>query len=234
MTIKCLVIDSDEEAIAMLEQVVKKIQPVEIVEYCRTSRKIVDTLSDNKIDLVFIDPHMDGINGHLQTYEDVLKAVPYIVVMSTDRTVAQKAFDINAIDFLLKPLTANRLIRSLSKVAKSNSRQAKGQAMREHSPLFVKDKSVLVRVEMRDIYLIEALADYVNIYTAKKKYTVHLTMKKMETMLNEHQFVRVHKSFIVRIDAIKEVENNKLVVEGRSVPISNTYRKKLLDNLKII
>jgi len=156
-----------------------------------------------------------------------------IIAFDQSGESAADAFEINATDFMLKPATASRTLKAIRKITTKKDSQEKGRNTGNNS-LFVKEKGRLVRIFLNDIYLVEALADYVNIYTLSKKYTVHSTMKNIESELQKSNFIRVHKSYIARIDRISEIRKDSLIIEKQTVPIGQSYRKTLIDQLKIV
>jgi two-component system LytT family response regulator len=142
---------------------------------------------------------------------------------------AFNTFEIEEADMALQPLAIAKLFQALKEVFLNHE-----TASSKNSYLFVKVDSRLVRVDFRDIFHIEAMSDYVHIYTREKKYTVHSTMKGIKSKLPETEFSRVHKSFIVRNDCISEIEKDTLTVENNIIPISLSYRKQLKERLNII
>src|SRR4029079_11734816 len=115
-----------------------------------------------------------------------------------------------------------------------NLRNNDTQKVNNGSQLFVKDSHRLVKIDMKKIQMVEALADYVNIYTAEKRYTVLSTLKGILEKLPQNDFMRVHKSYIIRLDAIGQIEDNTISIDKKLIPVSNTYKKQLMERLKII
>src|SRR4051812_41754957 len=119
MGIKCVVIDSDETAIEMIGNVLRKIRPLQMLAHCHTETQVIDLLNEHKVSLAFVDLDTPGIKGKTKILKAIM-AIPSVVVMSKDARRAKEAYDLGASDFLLKPLTMNRLMRTVSKLAKKN------------------------------------------------------------------------------------------------------------------
>jgi len=230
--INCIIVDSDKTARKMVENIIGQINHLSIVKSCSNISEASDIFLDQPIHILFLDIPSAAEDG-LGFLDDLKYEKPKIIVTSALNTVATHAYDIDAVDFILKPITVARVVKSIAKALKLENYSHK-ELTHGESSIFLKVDHKFVKVDLKDIYLIEALADYVNVYTPNKRYTVHGTMKAMEDKLPETEFIRVHKSYIVRIDHIMEVERETLNIEKRTIPVGNTYRKELMEKLKII
>ncbi|MGK0389935.1 MAG: two-component system response regulator LytT [Maribacter sp.] len=202
----------------------------------------LSVLSDSSgIDLVFLDIHMPEITGF-----DILKSNPKLnVIISTmDGSKAIEAFDYNVVDYLLKPVTLDRFIRAVNrakeridrKKAVANQLTAKNKKQESNvKEIFVNVNKKLVKIELDNIYLIEAKGDYVLIkLVAGKNIVVHTTLKSMMDKLPKNQFVRVHRSNVVNIKKIVDIEDSNILINKEVVPVSKTYREELLGKLNLI
>lgn len=202
----------------------------------------LSVLSDSSgIDLVFLDIHMPEITGF-----DILKSNPKLnVVISTmDGSKAIEAFDYNVVDYLLKPVTLDRFIRAVNRAkerinrknAVANQLTAKNTKQEpEVKEIFVNVNKRLVKIVLDNIYLIEAKGDYVLIKLIEgKNLVVHTTLKSMMDKLPKNQFVRVHRSNVVNIKKIVDIEDSNILINKEVVPVSKTYREELLGKLNLI
>jgi DNA-binding LytR/AlgR family response regulator len=139
-------------------------------------------------------------------------------------------FDVD--DFLLKPPTFARFLKAVNKVKEKHINDSSVQFKGDF--VFVKSESALVKVDIRNLMWVEALADYVALVTKEKKYVCHSTMKAIEAKLPSDQFVRVHRSYIVRIDQIDTIEDKTITVGKRVIPVGGTYRDGLMNKLNLI
>ena len=196
---------------------------------CSNSLDALKPMIDQPPDLVLADSHLPSF-ADIRIMIDMIAQKPQLIVFSSDNAQAKEAFEIGAIDFIFKPVTDARLSLALMKSMLLFNQRSK----LANNFLFVKVNSRLVKISLAEIYLIEALSDYVIINLVNKKFTVHSTMKGIESLLPGSDFVRVHNSYIVRIDKISVIEGNTLAIENRVIPISHSHRKNLLQQLKII
>ena len=228
--IKCVIIDKDKASRAATEKCVAQFPHLNLLKSFSTVADAAETIKDNKVDVVFL-----SIPPAVDHSLDFLKFMKYerpdLVFISSEKKLAKEAFDHDATDFILAPVTVDRVAKSLAKISKTFNTE---ELMMKSSVLFVKDKRHWVKVLYSDIFLIEALSDYVNIYTKDKRYTVHATMKSMEKRMPANEFIRIHNSYIVRIESIKEIDKDSVTVEDKTLPVSHTYKKALLEKLKIV
>ena len=226
-----IIIDDDKESRCALEGLTAEMKNLSLIKSCTSMKEAKEVLMNDKVDVIFLDLMVDGAHEL-----DFLNSLPYhrphVVVVTKQFELAKEAFDLDAVDFIVKPATRVRLTKTLMKILRLNNKL-------DHHPIsdsqiFVKENRRLTKISMKSIFLVEALADYVNIYTADKRYTALSTMKGMMDKLPDDDFMRVHKSFIVRLDAITQIEDNLVSVAGRQVPVSNSYRKEMMERLKVI
>jgi len=229
---KFIIVDQDEATRQMINTIVSETGQFTLVRSCKNAAEAADALLNNKIDIAFIDMMLPGI-ATIGFVEQLNYERPDIILIAANKDAAKDAFDFNATEFILKPVTKERLLKSISKI--NHHRTDSGDASdHNESTMFIKVNSCLVKIYMKDIYLVEALADYVHIHTGSKRYTIHSTMKGMEEKLPQRDFIRVHKSYIVRIDRISEIERDTLALEKRIIPIGNKHRKDLMERLHVI
>jgi DNA-binding LytR/AlgR family response regulator len=229
---KIIIVDQDDATRTLIENTVLKNGQFSLVRSCRNSEEAAEALLNNKIDIAFIDMMLPGMDT-IGFIDQLNYERPQIVVITSNKNAAKDAFDFDAADFILKPVTHDRLLRTISKI-EENVDQVKVPGEMKENVMFLKVNSCLVKVNVKDIFMVEALADYVHIHTNAKRYTIHSTMKGMEQKLSQKEFVRVHKSYIVRIDRISEIEKDSLAIEKHIIPIGNTHRKNLFQRLHVI
>jgi DNA-binding LytR/AlgR family response regulator len=228
--IKCVVIDKDKKSREETEKSIAQFAHLTLLKSFATVAEAAEIIKENKVDIIFltIPP---PIGNSLEFLKFMKYEKPDLVFISEEKKLAKDAFDFEAKDFILKPVTVERMAKALSKVSKT---MEEGEFLLHSSTLFVRDKRHYVKVLLKDIYLVEALSDYVNIYAKDKRFTVHATMKSMEKKLPEVDFVRIHNSYIVRIDKITEISKDSITVHDRELPVSHTYKKQMMERLKLI
>lgn len=229
MDLNCIIIDDDEMAASMIKHCVERTDFLNLIEVCMSVSKALTVLKENRIDLIFLDVEMPEISGvdFMKTFPNL----PQIILVTTSQDYAVAAFDYNVIGYILKPIDYSKFLKATIKAKEIND----GLRVNESgNSIFVKKDSQLIKIATKDIIWIEALSDYVNVYTTNNRYTVHSTMKAIENKLNSKEFIRIHRSFIVRIDLIKSIEGHHVAIADKVLPIGANYKEKLFNRLNLL
>jgi DNA-binding LytR/AlgR family response regulator len=159
-----------------------------------------------------------------------LQHVPYVVIISSKPEYAAEAFNYDVVDYIVKPISFERFEKAILKVKKiSENLKPSNKEF-----FFIKQDNKMIQLLYKEITYVEALSDYVIIYCGQKRYTILSTMKAVENQLPNNDFMRVHRSFIVRLDKIKEIEENTVSVEGKLIPISRSNKDSFLKKINLI
>jgi two-component system, LytTR family, response regulator len=228
--LRCLIVDDDPMSVAMLSHLVEKTEFLKLEGSFQNPVEAASFLGSHTIDLLFLDMEMPGMTG-LEML-GALSSPPLVIIVSSKGEHALAAFDFDVVDYLLKPVSHSRFLKAVIK-AKDRS-QKEDEMVFKGNFIFVKSDAVLVKLDIRDILWVEALADYVAIVTPNKKHVCHSTMKAIESKLPSNQFARIHRSYIVRLDRIDAIEDNSVSVEGKLIPVGGTYRDGLMNLLDFI
>lgn len=235
MEVRSLVVDDDEMVRIDLESKLSFWPEVSLVGSCTNAIEALRLLDGNKIDLIFLDVNMPGMTGFqfLKSLEDNNTQV---VMMTSNKDYAVDAFEYDVADFMVKPFTEDRFAKTMLKLMKRFKQvPASATAQQPNSEyLFLKVNKIFERILYTDILFIEALADYVQIQTTAKKFTIHATMKSMEESLPQNHFMRVHNSYIVRLDKINRIEDNSLMVNNQLIPVSRSKVKPLMQRINTL
>ncbi|KPE51370.1 LytR/AlgR family response regulator transcription factor [Chryseobacterium indologenes] len=225
-TIKCIIVDDEPLAISLLENYVRKVPFLELVFSAENPITALEYIRNNNCDLIFLDiqmPELTGIN-FMKIVGDTHK---YILTTAYSE-YALEGYEHHVVDYLLKPISFDRFYKS---VEKARERFSFSENKKEPY-FFVKSSGQQHRINYNDILYIESIKDYVNIRTTDQEYIVLDTLKSLELQLSE-AFVRIHKSFIVNLDKIKNIGLKKLVLESeQEIPIGESYRANLMNKLK--
>lgn len=227
----CLIIDDDEIARKSVEYCISKTAFLTLVTSCKGVAEALEIIHKRTIDLIFLDVEMPEMSGmdFLRTFKDI----PQIILITGKKEYAAQGFDYDVTDFLLKPIDYPRFLKAANKALQIHqSLEVKGENG-EDSLFIKKESSRFVRLAFRDIQYIEALADYVNIHTTEGRHTILSTMKAIETKLPPRDFMRIHRSFIIRLDKIAEIEENGVSIAGKSIPISRSNKDDLFRRLHL-
>lgn len=227
---KCIAIDDEPLALNIIKDYAKRIDYIELIACCTNPLEAIKILSTEEVDLIFLDIQMPNINGL-----DLIRAlgkVPLLIFTTAYPNYALEGYELNAIDYLLKPFSFERFFKAVNKAYElSTLRKSKQmQVVQGNEPadtgkyLMVKVEYSTVRLDINEILYIEGLKDYVKIYAGKKPLLTKSTMKNMEEKLSSDRFVRVHKSFIVSVAKIDAIENNRIKIGEKYIPIGNQYK----------
>ena len=159
--------------------------------------------------------------------------IPQVILISSHAEYAIESYEHGVTDFIMKPVTHARFLKAVSKAQKLNGPGVENNITQNGTKLFVKADSRLVQIDTNDILYVEALGNYVNIYTVKERLTVHFTMKDIEARLSQHDFIRVHRSYIVKLDRIESIEDNMIGINDKRIGIGRAYKEELIKRLEM-
>jgi DNA-binding LytR/AlgR family response regulator len=232
--INCIIIDDEEMAAAIVEQFCSKLDYLQIVNQFDNALDAINYINDrqNIVDLVFLDIHMPELNGF--DFIDSLNNPPNIILTTSDENFALNAFEYKCIlDYLVKPIKFPRFIKAVTKL--ELPKQVIPSNQEENiNEMYVNIDRRLVKIQISDIYLVEAKGDYINIKTESKNHIVHTTMKKIEQKLPESLFLKIHRSFIINLKKIVDIEDNSVLIKKEVIPVSRSNRPELMRRLNLV
>jgi len=233
-SIRCIIVDDDRMSLRILQSLVEKTDFLHLVGAYDNALQAARALVEQEVDLLFLDVEMPDMTG-LELIE-TLDRKPQIIITTSKEQYAMKAFDHDAADFLLKPIeNYARFLKAVRKAMGNLRKPAPTPAGAEPvNTVFIKVDSLLVSFNLKEVHYIEAYGDYVKIHTEAKTFVVHTKLRTMEDTLPDRDFARVHRSFIVRIDKIKNIDTSNLQVGTKIIPISNSYRPLLFEKIQTL
>jgi DNA-binding LytR/AlgR family response regulator len=228
----CIIVDDDEMSRNAMKHLVGRVQFINLVATCCNATEALNELNSNKkIDLMLLDiemPDMSGIN-----LLKSLRKPPLTILVSSKREYAIEAFECNVIDYLVKPLSLDRFFQASTK-AKEYFDIVLHSAEFRKNHVFIKTNGILTKINISEILWIEALGDYIVINTAEKKYTIHSTMKAIESKLDPEKFIRVHRSFIISINNITSIDDSVIAINKQLISIGAVYKENLTKRLNLL
>jgi len=239
--LNCIIVDDEMAARTIVAHLCDQVESLNVIDQFSNAMQAIKFLNKNDIDLIFLDIHMPDFTGF--DFIDTLKNPPKIVLTTSDRNFAIEAFEYDCIvDYLVKPITLPRFMKAMTKaqnvkVAPASLREETPTASSEiatEKEMYVNIDRRLIKIEFDKIYLIEAKGDYILIKTDEKSYTVHSTLKKIEEKLPDSLFLKVHRSYIINIKRIIDIEDNSVLIERDVVPISRSNRPELMRRLNLL
>jgi two-component system, LytTR family, response regulator len=226
----CIAIDDEPKALEVIERYCQKIGSVSLKATFREPLKAIEFLNREKIDLIFLDINMPDINGMqlLQT----LSPRPLIIFTTAYSQYAVESYELNAVDYLLKPATFERFLMAINKAAAAlASKNTTG--MNEDAAVLIKSGSQTYRVKVSEILYLEKNGNYITVHQKEGSILIRENMADIFDLLPAADFIRVHKSYVVGIRHISMIEVHQLIVNGAKIPIGSTYRDTLRDRLGI-
>ena len=232
----CIVIDDDLTARLIIKQLCSNTEQVSVIEEFSSAIDAIKYLNSNDIDLIFLDIHMPTFSGF--DFIQTLKSPPKIILTTSDKNFALQAFEYECVvDYLVKPIIKERFNKSLSKLTSLEETQTSNESdtsKEESSFIYVSVDRRLVKINIPDIYFVEAKGDYISIKTESKNYIVHSTLKKIEDKLPSTLFLRIHRSFIINVSQIIDIEDNSVLIQKSVIPISRSNKSELMKRLNLL
>lgn len=229
MKLKAVIVDDEPIARNFLERYSEKNGGLIVTGSFPCAATALEYLKLNEVDILFLDVEMPGSTG-FQLLDQMLY-LPKIILTSSKTEYAFDAFQYNVADYLKKPFTYSRFQESISKVMEKDV-TIKADARQED--IFIKSEGKFTRLNYRDILYIESMGDYVKYITATKQYLTHSTLKAVEEKMNREHFMKVHRSYIVNLHKIKDIQDYSLVIEGKVIPISKIHKPDVMQRITVV
>ena len=224
----CIIVDDEYISREILTRLIERVKGLNLVGSCESARSAKALMHEENVDLIFLDVEMPELSG-IDLLDMLDDDKPMIIFVTSKEEYAVKAFDFEAVDYLLKPVQRDRFQRAVDKALDLFENKQSVQSGMTH--LFVKKDGNLVRIRLSSIQYIEAAADYMIIFTESERFIVHTTMKGLIERLPEEDFCRIHRTYTVRLDKVEAIEDQAVVVAGKSLAIGGTYKKDFLQKL---
>jgi DNA-binding LytR/AlgR family response regulator len=237
MKTKCIIIDDEPLARDLMRNHISKLENFEIVAECADAMKALQELRDQKVDIMFMDIQMPQISGI--EFLKILKNPPKIIITSAHREYALDSFELDVVDYLLKPITFERFLKAINKYYQETQEETVVKIpvsevnQTEEPYIYVKENKRLIKVNLGEILYIEGLSEYVQIYTGRKKFITKTSMTNLEEKLPTDGFLRIHKSFIVSLSRIEAFTASTIEVPGKELPIGRSYKNAVFNTLQL-
>jgi len=230
--INCIAIDDEPKALEVIERYCQKIDTLCLKATFREPVKAIEFLSREKIDLIFVDINMPDING-MQLIA-TLTVKPLIIFTTAYSSYAVESYNLNAVDYLLKPITFGRFLAGVNKASALRPPKDKRESKSEEAgTVFIKSGPQTHQVKIDDILYLEKDGNYITIYLKDKTILIRENMSDVFDLIPAEKFARVHKSFVVAIKHIAMIEVHQVIVNGTKIPIGSVYREQLKERLGI-
>ena len=235
---KCIIIDDEAMARAIIAQRISNFPEMTILEEFSNAMQAIKYLNQNKVDVIFLDIHMPDFTGF--DFVQTIKNPPKVILVTSDKNFAIEAFEYECIvDYLVKPISEERFEKAVQKL-KAAKVPSKTNASKDETPsdtvneFYVNIDRRLIKIEFDTVNVVEAKGDYILIKTESKNYTVHSTLKKIEDKLPNDLFLKVHRSFIINTKKIIDIEDNSVLIAKDVIPVSRANRPELMKRLNLL
>lgn len=232
MKIKCLIVDDEPLAVEVIESYIKRLDYLEVAGTCNNAVKAFELVQKKRFDLIFLDIQMPKLTGI--DFIKTLKSPPKIILTTAYRDYALESYELDVVDYLLKPISFERFLVAVQKVTGLNTVEEASKIDRltkEDNYIYLKADKKMVKVDLDDVLYIESLKDYIRVRTNEKDVISHQKISYLEEKLPEDLFMRIHRSFIVPIKKIISYSASSIEVPEHELPIGRMYKNQVLERL---
>lgn len=230
---KAIIVDDNKMARATMVELAKKVKDLIVVGECKDAVEAYNLLREEPVDLLLLDIEMPGMTG-LDLIKNMGTRRPVIIFITSKKEYALEAFELNVADYLLKPAPVNRFIQAIDKAREILDSKKEDVTIESDEFIFVRDSSIIRRLKLDNILYAEAMGDYVKLHTPERFYAIHTTLAAVEERLPAAKFVRVHRSYIIALSKIDSIQDGVLAISGRSLPVADSFRKKLNARMNVL
>lgn len=216
-----------------LKQLVGQVPSLELVAECNDATEALGFLNNTQVELLLLDIEMPDMSG-LELTQKLGNRRPLIIFTTAKKDYAVEAFELNVVDYLIKPIALPRLKQAIDKANEALESDKQEVKVEEQGFVFVKDNGILKRISIEDILFLEAMGDYVKVHTSQKFHVVHATLKSIEEKLPASKFIRVHRSYIVAINKIDFIQEGTISIGKTSIPVADTHKSNLNKRLNLL
>lgn len=228
----CIIVDDETIARDVIASHLSQIENIEVIAQCKNAIEAFNFISNNKVDLVFLDINMPEISG-IAFAKSINKDLK-IIFTTAYRDYAVEGFDLQAVDYLLKPIAFDRLLKALNLYfdVYSDSKSTNIKAIERNDFIFVRSNRRMLKVDFSDILFVESYSDYIKIHLQNETIVTRETISAIEAKLPKTKFMRIHRSYIVCLSKIQSFTNEEVTVNRKALPISRSYKKEVLKHLE--
>ena len=234
--ITCILVDDEPVARGILESYIEKLNHITLLKSCKNVMEAFEVIHENQIDLIFLDINMPEISG--LTLAKSIDKKTKVIFTTAYREYAIDGFDLQAVDYLLKPISFDRFLKAVHNFSDLTSQKTNSEVLIsgkiENDFIFVRSDRKMVKINFDQILYVESLSDYIKIHTNSKTIVTRETITNIEAKLPKEQFLRIHRSYIVSIKNIESYTNEFVEIKNKALPISRSYKESILQKLEKI
>lgn len=229
MKINCIIVEDEPKSRNLLEKYIAECPSLNLVASCKHALEAMEIINTENIQLIFLDINMPKISG-LDFYKSLTKA-PYVIFTTAYPQYAIEGFELDAVDYLLKPFPFERFLKAVQKALNMVNIEQSGQR-KDSAFIVLKADKKLYRIDIDEIYYLEAYGDYIKVICVDKSILVHETFQGILDKLPPNKFIRIHKSYALALNKLDHIEGNMAHINSTTIPIGQTYRAEFLNIIK--
>ena len=231
-TVSCIIVDDEAIARDIIASHLSKIDNIEVAAQCKNAIEAFNFISNNTVDLVFLDINMPEISG-IAFAKSINKGIK-IIFTTAYRDYAVEGFDLQAVDYLLKPIAFERLLKSVNRYFEVTtvSKENANETLVNNDFVFVRSDRKMLKVDFDSILYIESLSDYIKIHLQNETIVTRETISTIEAKLPKHRFLRIHRSYIICVSKIQSFTNEYVTINNITLSISRSYKREVLNQLE--
>jgi len=220
--IRCLLVDDEELALDVLEIYIDRLEGFEVAGRCTNALEASNYLNENPVDLVFLDIQMPMLNG--MEWIKSLPTPPKVIFCTAFSNFALESYEVNAIDYLLKPVSFERFEKAVGKAADMIKKEQRLADLKEEEYISIKSERRFYKIPINSILYIHSLSNYYQVVTPEKKIIVYGSLSALENKLSANLFIRIHRSYLVAINKIEAISSTFILLDGKKIPVGRKYR----------
>jgi DNA-binding LytR/AlgR family response regulator len=228
-----IVVDDNKIARVTMKQLASQAGSLEVSGEFDNANDARNYLLKFPVDLVLLDIEMPGMSG-LELSKSLGDKRPLIIFTTSKKDYAVEAFELNVVDYLVKPVGALRFNQAIERARSIISSNTEEVRMNGDEFIFIRDSNIVRKLKLDDILFAEAMGDYVKLYTLQKFYAIHSTMRLVEERLPPGEFLRVHRSYLIAINKIDTMQEGSIVINGKPLPVGDAYRAALNKRMNVL
>lgn len=230
--LKCLIVEDELMARKSLVSLCKKIEKLDLLNAFENAEEALISLQNEEVDLIFLDIEMPGMSG-LDLLSQ-LSIIPQVIFTTGNKEYAYEAYEYDVTDFLKKPITLPRFQKAVDKALLRQTQLIEVASESAKNEIYIKTEGRLVRIPFANILYFENVGDYVKVITSDGNHIIHGSLKSIYSRIDHPRFLKVHRSYIVNLDKIKDIEDNTLVIDKSVIPISRAHKPILLKTINLL
>lgn len=231
MKIKCLLVDDEPLAIKVIQNYLANFADFEVIGTFYSPLEALDFINSTPVDVVFLDINMPMMTGF--ELISLIESKTKVVITTAFREFAAESYDLDVLDYLVKPIPLPRFIKCINKITTEYNlkNNIKVETSKGDSHIFIKVDKKMMKINMEEILFVEGMKEYIKVVTPDKTYITHKSLTSLSEELPADRFIRIHKSYVIALDKVKSIEGNRIQISSYTIPIGRNYSKEVKNKI---